>query len=335
MNPQRTLLHPIRRDDLIVGSIIVAVRPAKGCAHSWSGRQRYAMCRLPVMTLAFAAVGLLAIPSSVAAAAAPTPAVAAPVPLPFLKPEVGNKQFAAARAFEREGDAPGVVVRGETGQTLTPVLEVENPPVASHRYVVRGRLKHEDVKGAGYLEMWSDFGEKGAFFSRTMAAAGPSRSLIGTSGWRDFELPFVAEPGMKPKRISINVVLSGKGTVYLGPMTLGALPEDPGWWNAQQTGMFGGIAGGLLGLLGAAIGVLAGRCRAKPVVMTLITLGLVLGAVSLFGGVVALTAGQPYHVTYPLFLLGGIAVLVLGFNLPGILRRYRTEELRRMTALDA
>jgi hypothetical protein len=258
-----------------------------------------------------------------------------PIPLKFLTPEVGDPRFSIAKAYEREGDAPGVVVQGDAGQTLTPVLEVENPGVDSHRYVVRGRLKHDDVKGAGYLEMWSDFGEKGAFFSRTLAAAGPTRSMVGTSGWRDFELPFIAEPGMKPKKLSINVVLSGKGTVYLGPMTLSVLPEDPGWWNAQQAGLVGGVAGSLLGLLGAAIGVLTGSCRAKPVVMSLVTLGLAVGAVSLFGGVIALTAGQPYHVTYPLFLLGGISVLVLGFNLPGIIRRYRTEELRRMTALDS
>lgn len=283
-------------------------------------------------TALFAVLGTVAL-SSMGLAAAPTDPQT--VPLPFLTPEVGNKQFTAARSFEREGDAPGVVIHGEAVQTLTPVLEIEDPPITSHRYVVRGRLKHDDVKGGGYLEMWSDFGDKGAYFSRTLAAAGPMRSLIGTSDWRDFELPFLAEPGMTPKKLSINVILSGKGTVYLGPMTLAALPEEPGWWSSQQAGLLGGIAGSVLGLLGAAIGVLAGRCRAKPVVMTLITLGLVVGVFSLFGGVFALAARQPYHVTYPLLLLGGIAVLVLGFNLPGILRRYRTAELRRMTALDA
>lgn len=258
------------------------------------------------------------------------------IPLTFRTPEPGRKDYAAAKGFEREGEAPGVVVRrDEGGQSLTTVMEVENPPVASHRYVVRGRLKHADVTGTGYLEMWNEFGEKGAYFTRTLASVGPMRTLVGTSDWRDFELPFMAEPGMKPKKLTINVILSGKGTVYLGPMTLGVLPEDPGWWNAQQAGLVGGIAGSAIGVLGALIGVLAGRCRAKPVVLGLVVFGLVCGAVLLFAGVIALTAKQPYHVTYPLFLIGLITVAVLGGNLPGILRRYRTAEMRRMAAIDA
>lgn len=277
-----------------------------------------------------------------------------PVPLDFLKPTDGQERYrwVVGEAGDKDkadgrGDRAAIEIHGEAGQTLTPIVEVRNPPVESHLYVVRGRIKYENVVGDAYIEMWNDFGGRGAYFTRTLGGVGPMRSISGTSGWRDIGLPFTAEPGMKPERITINVVMPGGGTVFLSPLTIETLrdgadsdvraggTDSSAWWSPWQAGLVGGIAGSALGVLGAIVGVLAGLRRAQTLVVSLLVAGIGCGACCLLGGLVALCLSQPFFVTYPLLLLGGLATVVLGVNLPTILRRYREEELRKMAALDA
>ena len=96
----------------------------------------------------------------------------------------------------------------------------------------------------------------------------------------------------------------------------------------------GGVAGGLVGCLGALIGVLASRGRAKRFV-TVATVSLAIGGTLAFAaGVVALSRSQPYAVYYPLLLIGFlVTVIPLGLR-PSIRRRYEEIELRRMRAHD-
>ena len=59
------------------------------------------------------------------------------------------------------------------------------------------------------------------------------------------------------------------------------------------------------------------------------------GGVSLVLGGIAPARGLPYHVYYPLLLIGAIALLVPASTLPRLAKRYQELELRRMSALDA
>lgn len=110
---------------------------------------------------------------------------------------------------------------------------------------------------------------------------------------------------------------------------------DP-WWTAQQAGWFGAIGGSTLGILGGILGTLGGFCaprgKCKGLVFSLIGIMLSLGAVSLVAGIVAVIAGQPYHVFYPLLLLGGITTFVVGALLPVFMARYRQADMRRLEA---
>jgi hypothetical protein len=268
-------------------------------------------------------------------AAARTVAAAEPLNLKFEVPEAGQERF---RLIDSGADAGAVEVRGQTGPTSTRILQLDKPQLDSHVYVVRGRVKYDNVLGTAFFEMWNDFGSSGRAFTRTLAAFGPMQSLSGSSPWREIELPFTAEPGMRPERLTIDVVMPGPGTIVVGPLTLSSAAvssADVGWWTEQQGGLVGGLGGGILGTLGAVVGFLASRRRLRGVVFWLIGAGLVSGAVCLIAGVVALSLHQPFWVTYPLLLLGAISVVVLGANAPGIVRRYRDEEFRRMAALDA
>jgi serine/threonine protein kinase len=102
------------------------------------------------------------------------------------------------------------------------LLKIETPPITSQSYALGGEIRYEGLQGSAYLEMWSEFPE-GRFFSRTLGApgSGPMSQLTGTSGWREFTLPFDRNGTAKPpSQLEMNVFLPGRGTVFVGPLKL-------------------------------------------------------------------------------------------------------------------
>lgn len=108
------------------------------------------------------------------------------------------------------------------------------------------------------------------------------------------------------------------------------------WWTNQDAGLIGGLGGSAVGILGGLIGVFAGIFARKGAMKTavLAMMGLLVFAcvVSLIVGVVAVTLGQPYHVWYPLTLLGSIGTIVGGSLFPVVLNVYRQADHRRFEA---
>jgi len=223
------------------------------------------------------------------------------------------------------------------------ILSIDQPGITAPVYALRGRVRYEGVEGTGYLEMWNLFSDGSAYFSRTLATQGPLASLSGSSAWRDMALPFSAAGTEKrPSKLVLNLVLPGRGKVWIGPLTLVQYDEreDPlassgAWWNDRQGGMIGGIGGLVLGLGGALIGLLSSRGRGRSVVLMLMAAVALLGSAALIAGIVAVLHKQPYGVYYPLLLGGGLGAALFGGLRPAIRRRYAAIELRRMTAADA
>jgi hypothetical protein len=261
-------------------------------------------------------------------------------------------------AVSRQGPSPGgevlpaeggasfeqLKVQNAQGQPQSVnVLTVDSPAISSARYAITGQLRFDDVEGTGYLEMWSHFPDGGRYFSRTAATMGPMKSLSGSAGWRQFILPFFnKEGGPPPTRLEVNVVLPGRGTVYLGPVRLVqyAPNENPlaaagQWWTDQTGGLLGGIAGSILGCLGALVGWLTATGRARRVALGALTLLILLGVMALAAGGIAVLRSQPYAVYYPLLLLGFLCVVIPAGLFRSIRKRYEDIELRRMRAMDA
>ena len=108
------------------------------------------------------------------------------------------------------------------------------------------------------------------------------------------------------------------------------------WWTTQTgtlIGAFGGAGIGVVGgCFGAAVGVLAPRGIAKKFVLTLHAALVCIGVLTLIAAIVALVTSQPYHVVFPLALIGFITTVVLGPLYPVVLLRYRQAEHRKLEA---
>lgn len=117
------------------------------------------------------------------------------------------------------------------------VLTLDSSDLTSLRWQVVGKVRHENVRGPGYLELLNYFPGDQVFFTRTLAPAGPMRNLQGTSEWRDFVLPFDATEAHQPAtKLVVNVVLPGRGVVELGPLELIEIETKPESSAADSTG---------------------------------------------------------------------------------------------------
>ncbi len=248
-------------------------------------------------------------------------------------------------ATDSSADQTLQVIHGAEGPATQELFAVSSPGISQLQYAITGRIRYTGVADGSCLEMWNHFPDGSFYFTRTLAEAGPMQKLAGDSPWRDFSLPFFSSPEAGvPARLVVNLVFTGPGTVELSPVRLieyesaGALQNAfnrDGWWGWQVGVILGAGGGTLLGLIGAAIGVLCGFGLARRFVLAMMTTVFVAGCVSLVAGLLALVQLQPYHVFYPLLLLGIISVAVIGPLLFAVRRRYEQQELRRVAAPDA
>jgi hypothetical protein len=220
------------------------------------------------------------------------------------------------------------------------VLTIDRPKIAGPRYRVSGQVRYDNVEGTGYLEMWNHFPDGGQYFSRTLAEQGPMMKLHATSGWRSFVLPFDATGAPAPSRLVVNVVLPGRGVVYLGPLELseesgtGAGRPDAGAVS-RVAGMAGGIAGGVAGFVGALIGVLTSLGRARRFVILAANSLIAVGALAFTAGIVGFASSRAASSFYPGLLLFGVLTSMVPLGLlPAIRKRYEEIELRAMRAHD-
>jgi hypothetical protein len=239
--------------------------------------------------------------------------------------------------------ASGTVVDGAVRVTSTsggtfPLTAIDVADLGTTGYEIRGQVRYDDVAGTSYLEMWSVFPDGGRFFTRTLATDGPMAVLSGTSDWRAIELPFFLNGSNPPRRLEINVVLAGAGSVDVGKLELVPLAAGEGtdgaWLSQRELGIVGAVVGSTIGLFGALIGALVGRRRGRGFVLPAMTAAAVVGAALIVLAGIVLYVGQPLSVAYVLFLPGAILALACGLGVPRVRRLYAEAELRRMRALD-
>jgi len=99
--------------------------------------------------------------------------------------------------------------------TVVRLFEVSDLRVEDARLTYRAKLRSDKLNGQAYLEMWCSFPGKGEFFSR-----GLQNPVTGTMNWITAETPFFLKKGEKPDVIKLNLVINGKGTVWIDDVRL-------------------------------------------------------------------------------------------------------------------
>ncbi len=190
-------------------------------------------------------------------------------------------------------------------------------------------MKGESAEGA-YLEMLCTL-DGSESFSRALNQAIEGKE----NGWRKCRTPFFLEKGDNPELVKLGVRFEGPGTLYVeGLRLLSMSPFSP----YAGSGLFWGIAGGVLGIVagiwGGMAGTLAPRGRCRALVMGI---GLLLFAVclaALVHGVHLVFQGEPQSIYWPWLLCGGIGTVVVTPLLFVVRFRYLESEMRRMSAMD-
>jgi hypothetical protein len=95
------------------------------------------------------------------------------------------------------------------------LYETGDISIDNARLTYQAKLRTASVEGQVYLEMWCHFPGKGEFFSRALHAP-----LTGTTAWTSQETPFFLKKGDDPDNIKLNLVINGKGTVWIDELRL-------------------------------------------------------------------------------------------------------------------
>jgi hypothetical protein len=116
---------------------------------------------------------------------------------------------------EVSSDGNGSLRITATGPTVARLFELGDIDVENARLIYQAKLRTQGVEGQVYLEMWCHFPGKGDFFSR-----GLQTPLTGTTNWTTEETPFFLKKGENPDNVKLNLVLNGKGTVWIDDIRL-------------------------------------------------------------------------------------------------------------------
>ncbi len=87
-------------------------------------------------------------------------------------------------------------------------LDVENATL-----FYKAKVK-SDLDGTAFLEMWVHT-QSGQYFSRGM-----NDVVSQKTDWKTIQTPFVFQKGQKPDRATLNLVINGKGTVWIDDIVL-------------------------------------------------------------------------------------------------------------------
>ena len=96
--------------------------------------------------------------------------------------------------------------------------EVSELNVEGATLVYSAKVK-ASLEGAAFLEMWVEVAGR-QYFSR-----GLNDAVQGSSDWRSIQTPFVFEPGQRPTKVTLNLVINGKGTVWIDDIVLSKRPS--------------------------------------------------------------------------------------------------------------
>ncbi len=117
--------------------------------------------------------------------------------------------------FRTEG---GASIRVRTRwPTVVNIGEETRIPVDGVLLVFQAKLMARALDGTAYLEMWCQFADGSRYFAR-----GVDSTVSGSVDWTPVQTVFRLEPGQRPIRVTLNLVVNGTGTVWIDEARLRA-----------------------------------------------------------------------------------------------------------------
>jgi hypothetical protein len=102
-----------------------------------------------------------------------------------------------------------------TKPTTIRLFETGDIDIEEASLIYQAHVRTENVEGQVYLEMWCHIAGLGDCFSR-----GLDRPLTGSTEWVTEDTPFFLEAGQNPDNVKLNLVINGKGTVWIDDIRL-------------------------------------------------------------------------------------------------------------------
>ena len=108
----------------------------------------------------------------------------------------------------------GWAIDSKEAQTIR-LFEIHDPQVEQCLITYRAAMKTDRLEGRAFLEMWCRVPGRGEFFSK-----GLNQVLKGTTDWTSCEVPFYLRKRQRPDLIKLNLVIEGRGAVWIKDVEL-------------------------------------------------------------------------------------------------------------------
>jgi hypothetical protein len=95
--------------------------------------------------------------------------------------------------------------------------EVASLDIENAKLLYKAKVK-SDLDGSAYLEMWVHV-VGGQYFSRGM-----NDVVSQKTDWKTIQTPFLFQKGQRPDKVTLNLVVNGKGTVWIDDIVLSKEP---------------------------------------------------------------------------------------------------------------
>jgi hypothetical protein len=112
-------------------------------------------------------------------------------------------------------DGKGSLKINATTPTVIHLFETGDIDAEDSRLLYQAKVRTEGLEGQVFLEMWCHIPGKGDFFSRNLQSP-----LTGTMNWTSVEALFFLKKGENPDNVKLNVLINGKGTVWIDDIRL-------------------------------------------------------------------------------------------------------------------
>lgn len=133
--------------------------------------------------------------------------------LPLDQPPAHRTEVSLDQTVKTEGRASLKVTT--PGPASVCLAEVQGPDIDNALLIYRAKVKSQGLVGSAFLEMWVYLPDSGPFFGR-----GLHKAITGDSDWQDLEAIFQFRQGQRPSRITLNINISGAGTVWVDDIRL-------------------------------------------------------------------------------------------------------------------